>query len=128
MRMERELRRKIGLFGLTAYGVGMILAVAVLSASFILLGNIEFVAEITNFGIFITFASVNLSAIWLRYHKPELKRPFKTPITIAKVPLIPFLGLLSCGLMITQFQLYIIALSVFIIFIGITTQKILTKI
>lgn len=106
--------------------VAIITAMA-LAASFVLLGNIEFVAGITNFGTFITFASVNLSAIWLRYRKPEWKRPFKTPMTIGKLPLIPLFGLLSCGLMVTQFQTDVIALSVFIMFIGIMTQRILTK-
>ncbi len=100
----------------------------VLAASFVLFGNIEFVAGITTFGTFVTFASVNLSAIWLRYRKPKLKRPFKTPINIGKLPIIPLLGLLSCGLMVTQFQLDVIALSAFTLFIGIVTQRILTKI
>ena len=105
-----------------------ILAVMVLSASFVLLRNIRFVAEITNFGTFIIFASVNFSAIWLRYRKPEWKRPFKTPVTIANLPLIPLLGLLSCGLMVTQFQLEAIGIGVLIIFVGIITQRILTRI
>lgn len=104
-----------------------ILIVMVLSSLFVLLGNIGFVAEITNFGTFITFASVNLSAIWLRYRKPKLKRPFKTPISIAKIPLISLLGFLSCGFMVTQFRLDIIALSALIILIGIVTQRVLTK-
>ena len=47
------------------------LMVMVLSASFVLLGNMEFVAEITNFGTCIILAFVNLSAIALRYRKPE---------------------------------------------------------
>ncbi|NIR86469.1 amino acid permease [Candidatus Bathyarchaeota archaeon] len=105
-----------------------ILAVMVLSASFVLLSNIRFVAEITNFGTFVIFASVNFSAIWLRYRKPEWKRPFKTPVTIANLPLIPLLGLLSCGLMVTQFRLEAIGIGVLIIFIGIITQRILTGI
>jgi len=104
-----------------------ILVVMVISASFVLLRNIRFVAEITNFGTFVIFASVNLSAIWLRYRKPEWKRPFKTPVNIANIPIIPLLGFLSCGLMVTQFQIEAIAISVLIIAIGIVTQKILTK-
>lgn len=105
-----------------------ILIVMVLPCFFVLIGNIGFVAEITNFGTFITFALVNLSAIWLRYKKPEWKRPFKTPITISKMPLIPLLGLLSCGLMITQFRLDIVALCVLVIFIGIIIKMVLAKI
>jgi len=92
-----------------------------------LIGNIGFVAEITNFGTFTIFALVNFSAIWLRYKKPEIRSPFKTPITIAKIPIIPLLGLLSSGLMVTQFRLDIIALSALIILIGIIVQRILKK-
>jgi len=105
-----------------------ILVVMVLPCFFVLIGNIGFVAEITNFGTFITFALVNLSAIWLRYKKPEWKRPFKTPLTISKMPLIPLIGLLSCGLMITQFRLDIVALGVLVIFIGIIVKMVLAKI
>jgi len=105
-----------------------ILAVMILPCFFVLIGNIGFVAEITNFGTFITFALVNLSAIWLRYKKPEWKRPFKTPLTISKMPLIPLIGLLSCGLMITQFRLDIVALGVLVIFIGIIVKMVLAKI
>ncbi len=99
----------------------------VFSVFFVLLGNIEFVAEVTNFGTFVTFASVNLSAIWLRIRKPEWERPFKTPGSIGKVPLIPLLGLLSSGLMVTQFRLDVIALSVLVIFVGVIVQNILTR-
>lgn len=105
-----------------------ILIVMILPCFFVLIGNIGFVAEITNFGTFITFALVNLSAIWLRYRKPEWKRPFKTPLTISKMPLIPLIGLLSCGLMITQFRLDIVALGVLVIFIGIIIKMVLAKI
>jgi APA family basic amino acid/polyamine antiporter len=104
-----------------------ILIAMVFSAFFVLFGNIEFVAEVTNFGTFVTFASVNLSAIWLRIRKPEWERPFKTPGSIGKVPVIPLLGLLSSGLMVTQFRLDVIALSVLVIFVGIIVQKILTR-
>lgn len=102
-----------------------IIIVMVASTLVALLGNIELVAEMTNFGTFITFASVNLSAIWLRFRKPEWERPFKTPIAIAKIPLIPLIGLLSCGLMITQFRLDIIGLSFLVILAGIAAQRIL---
>jgi len=105
-----------------------ILAVMILPCFIILVGNIGLVAEITNLGTFIIFATVNLSVIWLRSRKPDWKRPFKTPITIAKMPLIPLLGLLSCGLMITQFRIDILALGVLVIFLGIIASKFLSKV
>jgi len=105
-----------------------ILAVMILPCFVVLIGNIGLVAEITNLGTFIIFATVNLSVIWLRYGKPDWKRPFKTPITIAKMPLMPLLGLLSCGLMITQFRIDILALGVLVIFLGIIASKFLSKV
>ncbi len=104
-----------------------VLIAMVLSAFFVLLGNIEFVAEVTNFGTFVTFASVNLSAIWLRIRKPDWERPFRTPFSIGEVPVIPLVGLLSSGLMITQFRLDVIVLSVFAILLGVLTQKVLAR-
>ena len=104
-----------------------ILVSLILSGIFVLFGNIEFVAEVTNFGTFVTFASVNLSAIWLRIRRPNWERPFKTPVSIGKVPLIPLIGLLSSGLMVTQFRLDVIALSALAIILGVVTQRILAR-
>jgi APA family basic amino acid/polyamine antiporter len=104
-----------------------VLITLIISLVFVLLSNIEFVAEITNLGTFITFASVNLTAILLRVRKPEWKRPFKTPLSIKKIPLIPLFGLLSCSLMVSQFRLDAIGLIVIVILAGIIVHKIFTK-
>ena len=101
-----------------------ILTVLILSSVFVLLGNLELVAEITNFGIFVTFASVNLSAIWLRYRQPDLERPFKTPIALANIPIIPLIGLLSCGLLITQLRVEVVVLGAVILLLGTLFQKV----
>ncbi len=98
--------------------------VMVLSMFFVLLGDIELVAGITSFGVFITFALVNLSLIWLRYKKPELKRPFKAPINIGKFPVIAFLGLASCVLMVTQFDVNVVLFGTFVIGLGVIAHKI----
>lgn len=111
-----------------------VLVTMVFSSLFVLLGNIEFVAEITNFGTFIIFALVNLSVIVLRYRKPNLRGVFRIPLTIGKMPLIPLLGLLSSGLLIPQLNLRVIALGLAVILIGVivvlatTRKKILTDI
>jgi len=96
-----------------------ILLTMILSSLFIFLGNIEFVAEITNFGTFIIFISVNLSAILLRYRKPNLRGKFRTPFTIGKIPVFPLIGLLSSGLLITQFNVNVIAFGLVMIFFAI---------
>ncbi|HQY22979.1 MAG TPA: amino acid permease, partial [Gammaproteobacteria bacterium] len=51
------------------------------------------VAELVNIGTLAAFVIVCISAIILRITKPDLPRPFKTPFN----PLIPVLGVISCG-------------------------------
>jgi APA family basic amino acid/polyamine antiporter len=98
------------------------------SMFFVLLGDIGLVASITSFGVFITFAFVNLSLIWLRYKRPELKRPFKVPINVRNFPIMAFLGLFSCVLMVTQFDLNTVLFGIFVIGLGIIAHMIYRKI
>jgi len=100
-----------------------VVCVVILSMFFVLLGNIELVASITSFGVFITFAIVNLSLIWLRYKKPKLKRPFRVPINIGEFPIIAFLGLVSCALMVTQFDLNVILFGTFVVGLGVIAHR-----
>jgi APA family basic amino acid/polyamine antiporter len=51
------------------------------------------VAELVNMGTLAAFLLVCLSVIVLRRTRPDLKRPFRTPL----VPLIPILGMAFCG-------------------------------
>ncbi len=55
--------------------------------------SMQAVAELVNIGTLAAFIMVCISAIFLRYTKPNLPRPFKTPFS----PLIPLLGVISCG-------------------------------
>jgi len=62
---------------------------------FTVIGDIEIVANLTNLFLFITFASVNLSMIVLRYKLKDRKRSFRCPVNIGNFPVIPLLGFLS---------------------------------
>ncbi|MDL5041971.1 amino acid permease [Heyndrickxia coagulans] len=61
---------------------------------------IHIVAELTNIGTLVAFAIVCAAVIVLRYRRPDIQRPFKTPL----VPVIPALGILSCGTLIAGLQ------------------------
>jgi len=104
-----------------------ILCIMIFSMFFVLFGDIKLVASITSLGVFITFALVNLSLMWLRYKKPELKRPFKVPINIGKFPIIAFLGLISCALMVTQFDLNAVLFGAFVLGLGVLIYIIYKK-
>jgi APA family basic amino acid/polyamine antiporter len=53
-------------------------------------------AELVNVGTLFAFITVCAGVIILRYTRPDLHRPFKTPL----MPLIPALGIISCSYLI----------------------------
>ncbi|HKI70612.1 MAG TPA: amino acid permease, partial [Verrucomicrobiae bacterium] len=56
---------------------------------------IDVLAKLVNMGTLGAFTVVCLGVIWLRYARPDLHRPFKTPFN----PLFPALGAGSCLLL-----------------------------
>ena len=76
-------------------GSGLIIAVV---AGFT---PIDAVAELVNIGTLAAFVVVCGGVIVLRYSKPDIPRPFKTPL----VPLIPILGVLCCVVMMLALPL-----------------------
>ncbi|RYM06174.1 amino acid permease [Sporolactobacillus sp. THM7-7] len=61
---------------------------------------IGIVAELANIGTLFAFIIVSIGIWVLRVRKPNLERPFKTPL----VPLVPILAVLSCGYLIIHLQ------------------------
>jgi APA family basic amino acid/polyamine antiporter len=55
-------------------------------------------AELVNIGTLLAFTIVSAGVWVLRVRSPQLPRPFKTPF----VPLVPILGILSAGYLMTQ--------------------------
>jgi APA family basic amino acid/polyamine antiporter len=62
---------------------------AVLAAFF----PIDLLGELVSIGTLFAFAVVSAGVLMLRYKRPELHRPFRTPF----VPVVPILGILVCG-------------------------------
>jgi basic amino acid/polyamine antiporter, APA family len=77
-----------------------ILVFSLISLIFLFIQNIEVTAALTDIGIFTLFFFVNASAIMLRFTQPNLKREWKIPFNIGKIPLLSVLGALSCLIMI----------------------------
>ncbi|NLX49757.1 MAG: amino acid permease [Methanospirillum sp.] len=77
-----------------------VVVIAAVSAVLTVPGEIEFLASATNFLIFVTFIAVNLSVVLLRRAEPEARRPFRVPVAIRGVPVLPLVGIAtSLGLM-----------------------------
>lgn len=71
-----------------------LIATASLASLFSLIGNVQQVALITNFFMFMTFLIMNVSVIYLRVKQKDLKRPFKIPFNINNIPLISVLAII----------------------------------
>lgn len=59
---------------------------------------IALVGEMTSVGTLFAFVVVCAAVLILRYKEPNRERPFKTPL----VPLVPILGILSCGALLVS--------------------------
>ena len=94
---------------------GLALLVAVAFASF---EDIGLVAESANFAIFIAFGAANLSLIVLRFTQPDLDRPFRVPLSIGRLPLLPIAAIASVGLMMAQLEAGAILIGLVIVATG----------
>ncbi|HLD85409.1 MAG TPA: amino acid permease, partial [archaeon] len=72
-----------------------IAAISLLAIIFSVAFNMEVIAGVTDFLIFVTFAVINVSVIALRYKMPKAKRVFRSPFNIGKFPILPFLGFVT---------------------------------
>lgn len=71
---------------------------------FVPLGSVAIVAKVTSFGSLLTFAMINVAMLHLRRVAPHLKRPFKSPLNVGWFPVTALLGIISCLLLLTQFD------------------------
>jgi APA family basic amino acid/polyamine antiporter len=76
----------------------------VVSVGFALSGDISLVAGATNFAVFVGFAAVNVSLIVLRFTHPEMPRPFRVPLNIGRVPVLPVAALISVAFLMANLE------------------------
>ena len=62
---------------------------------FLPLGSIRLVGSLASFALLFVFALVNLALIRLRYSAPTANRPFRSPISIGRLPVLASLGVLT---------------------------------
>lgn len=89
-------------------------ALVAMVASVLLLpfGNVERLASISSFAAMIVFIAVNFALIRLRFIEPQKKRPFRLPLQINRVPVLPVLGITACSIFLFQFDQLIFLIGV----------------
>lgn len=84
---------------------------------FLLLDDIQVVAEITNFTLYVTFFVINAAVIALRVYSPQLPRPFRVPLSLAGIPVTPVLGGLACIFFLFQLAPYVLLIGVVLLIV-----------
>jgi APA family basic amino acid/polyamine antiporter len=104
-----------------------IVIVGLFAIGFLFLGNLEFLASATNYALFLSFIFINASVIILRYISPDFKRPFRIPLNVKRLPLLPVFGLITCIILLFQLSFSAIALGIVITIIGIILSFVMQK-
>lgn len=92
---------------------------------FILIGNLELIASVTDFAIYLVFVSVNVTVIVLRFRQPNVRRGFRSPLSIGRVPIFPLLGLAAVALMVPHLERTSVLLGTTLIGLGLVIHLIL---
>ncbi|MDP1694190.1 MAG: amino acid permease [Candidatus Woesearchaeota archaeon] len=71
-----------------------------LTIVFVFVKDLNLVANIATATLFITFIMINLAVIVLRFKEPKMKRIFQVSGTIARIPVIPVLGIITSAVLL----------------------------
>ena len=71
-----------------------------LTIVFVFVKDLNLVANIATATLFITFIMINLAVIVLRFKEPNMKRIFQVSGTIARIPVIPVLGIITSAVLL----------------------------
>ncbi len=83
-----------------------IAAIAVFLAASLLIpfDNLGFLAGLSSFAALLAFVAVNLALIVLRYRMPDHSRPFRVPLAVGKLPVVPLLAIAALGTLLVHFE------------------------
>ena len=96
-----------------------IIICGVLSVMLIFAGDITFIANVTNFTLFVTFIVINAAVIVLRYHSPDAPRAFRIPYSVGRLPLVPVAGIVFCLFLLAVQDLAVLSLGVVLTGLGV---------
>jgi APA family basic amino acid/polyamine antiporter len=93
---------------------------------FLIFGNLKTIANLTNFTIFSTFISVNLSLIYLRIKKP-ISSGFHVPFSIKNIPILPVFGIITSVFMVVNLDYDVLLIGLALIIVGIAMHFLLVR-
>ena len=75
-----------------------------LSVALLPIGDIAILAGLSSFAALLAFFAVNVALIALRYRHPDHKRPFRVPLNIGRLPVLPVLAIASILVLLAYFD------------------------
>jgi amino acid transporter len=75
-----------------------------LSTTLVTLGDLKTLAELSSFAALLALLSVNTALIVLRFRMPSLRRPFRVPLAIARMPLLSLAAIGSICVLLANFN------------------------
>jgi amino acid transporter len=94
--------------------VGALLAFA-MSAALLPIGDLKVLAELSSFVALLAFLAVNLTLVVLRFRLPDHKRPFRVPIAVGRLPVVPLLAMATILFLLANFDREVYAAGAVII-------------
>jgi APA family basic amino acid/polyamine antiporter len=88
----------------TRVPVRSLVLVTGVAAILVAVGNLNALAQVTDLALYLVFFAVNGAVIVLRFRQPALERPFRTPLAIGRLPLLPIGGILSVVVLATGLE------------------------
>jgi basic amino acid/polyamine antiporter, APA family len=67
-------------------------------------GSITTLAGISSFAALLAFLAVNVTLVVLRFRAPDHHRPFRVPLSLGRVPLLPLAAIGCIALLLTHFE------------------------
>jgi amino acid transporter len=75
-----------------------------MAAVFLPIGDLKILAELSSFAALVAFLAVNLTLIILRYRLPDHPRPFRVPLTVGRMPVLPLVAIGSILVLLVHFD------------------------
>jgi APA family basic amino acid/polyamine antiporter len=97
-----------------------------LATAFALTGELAFAAGASNFALFVAFEAVCVSLVVLRYKQPNLPRPFRLPLAVGRLPLLPIIGAILVALQMGNLSRDVLALGSALFVSGIVAMELLS--
>jgi APA family basic amino acid/polyamine antiporter len=98
--------------------VHALLVCAAVAAAFVGFGRIGLVASVTDLAVYVVFLAVDTVVVVLRFRQPDRLRPFRVPIAIGRVPILPVLAAVTSALLLAALEPRALAIGVGVVVVG----------